>query len=85
MQLLFTPGFIRDYRALPAHLQKITDKQLALFLADPRHPSLQIKKMQDPRNIWEGRITRDYRFTFQVDGEMYILRRLGTHDILRKP
>lgn len=85
MQLFFTPSFIRDYRALPVRLQKITDKQLTLFLADPRHPSLQIKKMQDPRNIWEGRITRGYRFTFQVEGNVYILRRLGMHDILKKP
>jgi mRNA interferase RelE/StbE len=85
MQLLFTPGFIRDYRALPDQIQKITNKQLTLFLADPRHPSLQIKKMHDPRNIWEGRITRSYRFTFQVEGDVYILRRLGTHDVLRKP
>ncbi len=47
--------------------------------------SLKIKKMQDPRGIWEGRITKGYRFTFQMEEDTCILRRLGTHDVLRTP
>jgi hypothetical protein len=35
-------------------LQKAVHKQLALLLSNPRHPSLNIKKMQDPRDIWEA-------------------------------
>jgi len=85
MKLSFTYSFIRDYRALPEQLQKTVDKKLKLFLDNRRHPSLNIKKMQDPRDIWEGRITQGYRFTFQMEGEVVILRRLGTHDILRTP
>jgi mRNA-degrading endonuclease RelE of RelBE toxin-antitoxin system len=85
MKLFFTQSFIRDYRSLPQRLKKAVDKQLELFLADSQHPSLHIKKMQDPRDIWEGRITKGYRFTFQMEGEICILRRLGTHDILRRP
>lgn len=41
--------------------------------------------MNDPRNIWEGRVTGGYRFTFQIEGDVYILRKVGTHDILKKP
>jgi mRNA-degrading endonuclease RelE of RelBE toxin-antitoxin system len=85
MKLWFTHSFIRDYQALPDQLQKMVDKKLKLFLGNQRHRSLNIKKMQDPRNIWEGRITKAYRFTFQMEGEVCILRRLGTHDILRTP
>lgn len=85
MKLFFTHSFIRDYQALPARLQKTVDKKLKLFLSNHRHPSLAIKKMRDPRDIWEGRITKGYRFTFQMEGEVCILRRLGTHDILKKP
>ena len=61
------------------------DKQLGLLLSNPQHPSLSIKKMQDPRNIWEGRVTESYRFTFQIEEDTYILRKVGTHDILKKP
>jgi mRNA-degrading endonuclease RelE of RelBE toxin-antitoxin system len=85
MRLFFAKSFVRDYQALPDHLQKAVDGKLHLLLSSQQHPSLNIKKMQDPRNIWEGRITKGYRFTFQIEGEDFILRRLGTHDILRTP
>ena len=71
-----------DIYWLDAHL---TDKQLELLLSNLQHPSLNIKKMQDPREIWEGRVTESYRFTFQIQGDDYILRRVGTHDILKNP
>ncbi len=85
MKLFFTYSFIRDYQGLPEHLQKTVDQKLKLFLENQRHPSLNIKKMQDPRNIWEGRITKGYRFTFQMEDDTCLLRRIGTHDILRTP
>ena len=85
MKLLFTKNFIKDYRKLPQQKQKATDKQLERLLFNPKHPSLKIKKMQDPRNIWEGRITESYRFTFQIEKETYVLRKVGIHDILKKP
>ncbi len=38
------------------------------------------------RKIWEARLTRGYRFTFVIDGDTYILRRVGSHDeTLRRP
>ena len=85
MKLSFTKTFIRDYRKLPHELQEIVDKQLDLLLSNQRHPSLNIKKMQDPRNIWEGRTTASYRFTFQIEGDTYVLRLVGTHDTLKNP
>jgi len=85
MKFSFTKTFVRDYRKLPLELQETVDKQLGLLLSDQRHPSLNIKKMNDPRNIWEGRITASYRFTFQIEGGTYVLRRVGTHDTLNNP
>jgi mRNA-degrading endonuclease RelE of RelBE toxin-antitoxin system len=85
MKLVVTHSFIRDYQALPEQLQKVVDSKLALLISNPRHPSLRLKKMQDPRNIWEGRITKGYRLTFQWQEDSFILRRLGTHDILKTP
>jgi len=70
---------------LPQPIKKATQKQLGLLLSNPDHPSLNIKKMRDPRNIWEGRITKFYRFTFQIEDDCYILRNIGIHDILNKP
>jgi mRNA-degrading endonuclease RelE of RelBE toxin-antitoxin system len=85
MKLTFTKTFIKAYRKLPPHIQEHSDKQLELLLSNPNHPSLNIKKMNDPRNIWEARITYSYRFTFNIKDDTYILRHIGTHDILKKP
>jgi mRNA interferase RelE/StbE len=85
MKLAFTKTFVRDYRKLPQDIQELTDKQLGLLLSNPKHPSLNVKKMQDPRDIWEGRITLSYRFTFQITGDIYVLRKVGTHDVLKNP
>lgn len=85
MKIFTTKPFEEDYAALPQKIKSIADGKLRLFIRNARHPSLRIKKMADPRNIWEGRITRSYRFTFQIEGDTYILRRIGTHDILKTP
>jgi mRNA-degrading endonuclease RelE of RelBE toxin-antitoxin system len=85
MKIQTTKPFERDYRALPELIKNQADKQFALLLEDPRHPSLRIKKIKGHPTTWEGRITKSYRFTFQISGGTYLLRRMGTHDILKTP
>jgi len=85
MKLHPTKTFAKNYRKLPEEIKKLTHKQLKLLLSNPQHPSLNIKKMQDPRNIWEARVSESYRFTFHIEDDTYILRKVGTHDILRRP
>jgi mRNA-degrading endonuclease YafQ of YafQ-DinJ toxin-antitoxin module len=85
MKFSFIKNFIKDYQRLPQEIQKAVDKQLELLMANPRHPSLNLKKMQDPRGIWECRVTYSYRSTFQLENDTYILRKVGTHDTLKKP
>ena len=85
MKILTARPFDKYYEALPSKIKTLTDQKLRLLLHNPRHPSLQIKKMNDPRNIWEGRITESYRFTFQIMQDTYLLRRIGTHDVLKTP
>jgi len=85
MKLLFTKNFIRDYRKLPEDVKTALDKQLELLLANSMQPSLAVKIMNDPRGIREGQVTAAYRFTFQIEGDIYIMRKGGTHDILKSP
>jgi mRNA-degrading endonuclease RelE of RelBE toxin-antitoxin system len=85
MEFFYTAKFKKQYKKLPQQIKKTAKKQLSYLLSNPEHPSLNIKKMQDPREIWEGRISRSYRFTFQKTEDNYILRAIGTHDILDKP
>lgn len=86
MKIIHTKTSRKNFQNLPLTIQQIVEKQLKLFLSNPRHPSLGIKKIQGSKNIWEGRITKDIRFTFQIDRDTYILRRIGRHnEVLRKP
>ncbi len=85
MKIQTTRPFVRDYSALPESIKKQAEKQFSLLLENPRHPSLRIKKIKGHPYIWEGRITKNYRFTFQIVGETYLLRRVGTHDTLKTP
>ena len=86
MRITRTESFARDFAKLPAEVQERVVKALRLLVADPRHPSLQVKKMQ-PKilGIFEGRVSQGYRMTFTVAREEIVLRRVGTHDILRTP
>jgi mRNA interferase RelE/StbE len=85
MKVLTTRSFDRDYAALPDNIQDLANQKLRLLLENPRHPSLRLKKMGGRGEIWEASVTMTYRFTFQREGDTYILRRIGTHDILRTP
>lgn len=85
MKLAFTKSFKNDYQSLPENVQQKVDKQLKFLIKDRNYPSLQVKKMQGHPNIWEARVSRSYRFTFQIEGDVYLLRRVGTHDILQNP
>ncbi len=85
MEIQTTRPYHRDFKHLPRHVQKAVAKQLDILVSNPTHPSLQLKKVQGPEDIFEIRITRGYRITLQIQADVYILRRIGTHDILRTP
>jgi len=85
MEIKLTNSFERDYRELSKKLQKIVDRKLSLLLENFNHPSLRVKKMGGYKNIWECRISRGFRFTFSIIERVYFIRRVGPHDILRKP
>ena len=85
MQLRRTKRFVKDYAALPDELRGRTEKAISVLLKSPHHPSLRIKKMEGQEDIWELRVSYSYRLTFQISGDTYILRRVGTHDVLKKP
>ncbi len=85
MILARTQRFKKEFESLPASIQERARKQLAFLLTNPRHPSLQIKKMKGYESLWEGRVTQHYRFTFRIERETFLLLRIGTHDLLKRP
>jgi len=86
MILEYSDHFKDCYKDLPEPIRKKVNKALTLLEANPRHPSLNVEKIDVERNIWSGRVDRGYRFTFQwVKGGIF-LRKVGTHqDAYRRP
>jgi len=79
MKFRLTTKALRDYDALSSPLQARVDKQLALLLQNLRHPSIQAKKYDEKRNIWQGRVNQAYRFYFLNQGTAYEIVNITTH------
>ncbi|MBK6999214.1 MAG: hypothetical protein IPH35_04300 [Rhodoferax sp.] len=46
------------YLALPAEIQELADKNYGLLKENPRHPSLQLKRIEE---LWSVRVGKHYR------------------------
>jgi mRNA interferase RelE/StbE len=84
-ELRTTRSFDRSFQRLPKTIREQTIAKLQLFQEDPSHPSLRVKRIRATARIWEMSITMNYRVTFEVDEERVLLRRIGTHDVLKHP
>ena len=69
-------AFWESYAKLPASVRVLADKRFELFEQDPRHPSLQFKKVG---RYWSARISQGYRAvsTDVDDGILWIW--IGSH------
>lgn len=52
---------------------------MRLLLENFRHPSLRTKKYDEPRNIWQARVNRDWRFYFVITGDTYLILNVIPH------
>lgn len=85
MHIETTHTFLRLYKKLPLELKEKTKKTLTFLQSNPTHPSLGHKKMAGQEDIFEIRISKNYRLTYQRINDTAYLRKIGTHDILRDP
>jgi len=86
MKIIRLNLFKRDYKKLSPDIRKQADNKISLLVNNLHHPSLRIKKIQGSKDIWEGRVTKDIRFTFQIVKDVYTLRRIGKHnETLKNP
>jgi hypothetical protein len=87
-------SFWRDWRSLTAQQQRAFRQAVEQFTADLQagtfRPGLRIKRVQGSAGVWELTWAADGRATFEygeeIDGQPHIVwRRVGTHDIFRRP
>ena len=85
MHIEATETFIRLYKKLPEEIKTKAKKSLEFLASNPSHPSLGHKKMAGQNDIFEIRVSQNYRLTYQRVGDTAYLRKIGTHDLLRDP
>jgi len=68
------PDFWACYRQLPAEVQQLAEKLFELLKADPNHPSIRFKKVNQ---FWSARVGLHHRaLAIQVsDGRSLVLDR----------
>lgn len=79
MRYRFTQRFSREYAGAPLKIQRAFDRCLKLLLGNLRHPSLHAKKYDEANDIWQARVTRNWRFYFHIDGDVYIIFAIMRH------
>ncbi len=86
MEVLFTEQFDQAYERLTSAEKRSVRKALALLGDNPNYPDLRVKKMEGRKNIWEARPSKRLRMTFEMSGEIIVLRNVGEHDqVLKRP
>ena len=80
-KIRFTRRFLKSFARLLVTVQGKIKKQIALLAENPRHPSLQTKPIQGATGVYEARLDRDYRMTYERDADdTLVLRVVGRHD-----
>lgn len=79
MTLDFSKHFLRNYYKAPRDIQKAFDKQSLFLLEDLNHPSLRAKKYDQGQDLWQARVTKDWRFYFKIVGDIYRLEEIRRH------
>jgi mRNA interferase RelE/StbE len=86
MNLVISPLFKEKVTTFSPKVKELIKKKLELFMDNPKHPSLQSKKIEGKDSIFESRINLEIRFTWQYGEDCIILRNIGYHDpTLKRP
>jgi hypothetical protein len=67
------------FRQLDPEVQDQAREMYRIFAANPRHPSLQFKRVSQARPIYSVRISRDYRAVGILQDEAIIWFWIGSH------
>ncbi|PIR02907.1 MAG: cytotoxin [Candidatus Magasanikbacteria bacterium CG11_big_fil_rev_8_21_14_0_20_43_7] len=86
MTINFSPHFKRSYQKLPIHIQTDFNKQIALFIQNPKHPSLKTHTLKGKFQECLAFQLRDgYRVLFEyIAPNVVNLLDTGSHDVYKK-
>lgn len=86
MEVLFAEQFEQAYEKLTKAEKRSVHKALTLLGDNPGYPGLHVKKMEGRKNMWEARPSKRLRMTFEMAGDIIVMRNVGEHDkVLKRP
>ncbi len=81
-----TENFKKSWAKLNVEQKNPGHKAIQNMLLALNYPAPGVKKINGTGNIWEARVNRSIRITFQISGDLILLRNIGQHDeTLRNP
>ncbi len=80
MKVTRTARFKKAWQELTQEEKELGRKALRNLATDLGYPALRVKKMQGTGHIWEARVSRSLRVTFQLEGDTLVLCNIGRHD-----
>lgn len=86
MEIIITEQFEQAYEKLTGVEKQSVRKALTQLSSNLKHPGLRIKKMEGRKDVWEARSSKRLRMTFEIAGEIIVMRNVVEHDkVLKKP
>ncbi len=79
----YTERFKKHYQKLSDIEKKQFKNKLNLFVENPNHPSLRVKRIQGTEDLFEFSVNMDIRVIWYYEGDTTVLYvDIGHHDIL---
>jgi hypothetical protein len=79
MRSVATLKFWRLYQELPSEVRQNARRAYQLWLRNPRHPSLQFKKVQREQPVFSARVGIDFRALCILEGDTATWFWIGHH------
>jgi mRNA interferase RelE/StbE len=80
MKSEYTERARKSLEDLPSYVRKAFFKQLRFLEQNLHHPSLRAKKYDESKDLWQARVSKDWRFYFRIQDDVYYIV-----DIIRHP
>ncbi len=77
-------SFWKCYNQLPAHIQRLADRNYQLWQSNPRHPSLEFKRLKGSDSRFSVRVGDHYRALGEMTGNEVVWVWIGTHEQYNK-
>lgn len=84
LKITYSDRFQKHYKKLSSEEKSQFKRKLSIFVENPLHPSLRVKRIQGTDGLFEFSVNMDIRVIWFYEGETLVaLIDIGHHDILR--